>query len=68
MDPSEYVMSCNDTIKRACVNDQRPLFERQRNAGALDGEYRSLITSLKLSRKRARAEEQPDGSYVTPFK
>ena len=68
MDPSEYVMSCNDTIKRACVNDQSLLFERQRNAGALDGDYRSLITSLKRSRKRARVEAQPGGSYVTPFK
>ena len=48
-------MPCNDTIKRACVNDQRPLFERQRNAGALDGDYRSLITSLKL---RAKEQEQ----------
>ena len=61
-------MSGNDTIKRACVNDQRPLFERQRNAGASDGDYRSLITSLKLSRKRARAKEQPDDSNVALFK
>ena len=53
-------MSGNDTIKRACVNDQRPLFERQRNAGTTDSDCRSLITSLKLSRKRAREKEQPD--------
>ena len=59
LSPSEYVTSGNDTINRACVNDQPPIFERQRKTGTSDSDYRSLITSLKLSRNRARAKEQP---------
>ena len=65
LDPSEYFDK--GAIERACVKDQRPLFERQRNPETLDLHYRSLITSLKMSRKRAREEGQPDDKIAKLF-
>ena len=59
LDPSEYLF-VKGAIERACVKDQRPLFERQRNSEISDLDYRSLITSLKNSRIRAREEGEPD--------
>ena len=66
LDPSEYLFD-KSAIERACVKDQRPLFERQSNPEISDLDYRSLITSLKMSRKRAREEGQPDDKMAKLF-
>ena len=66
LDSSEYLFD-KGANERACVKDQRPLFERQRNPEASDLDYRSLITSLKMSRKRAKEEGQPDDKIAKLF-
>ena len=58
LDPSKYLMSSATEIERICVNDQRPLFAKQRNLNNTENVTTSLVYALKISRKRAREEEQ----------
>ena len=51
-------MSSATEKERICVNDQRPLFAKQRNPNNTENVTTSLVYALKVPRKRACEEKQ----------